>query len=222
MGKFLTALVGLFAGAQPGAQADVQMVDPRTPLFSMSTIADEMAPVEPMTAQPTPEDVVLHEDEWRQIEFFPASRIEDVKQELRELARFEAANRTEQGFFRHVFVRHLPPPVPVAGTVEALAHELGAQIGPGLVFFAGQSLVGRAASGFILRLPSNVVLYGFTGRAGIMVLGANVGEGGDHAALTSAFLTLHRNRGLIAVDWRAHMILAGISADGQIEVWRPD
>lgn len=218
----MAALMGIFAGAQQGVPNGSQMIDPSTILYSMSTIADEMAPLEPMTAQPTEDDMVLHEDEWRQIEFFPGSRVEEVRRTLTELARFEEANRTESGFFRQVFIRREPPPVPVTGTVEALAAELGTSVSSGPVFFTAQSIIGRGANGFTLRLAGNVSLYGYSDRPGIMVLGAIVGDGGDHAVLAHTFMALNRSHGLIAVDWRSHMLLAGVSTNGQLEVWRPD
>lgn len=221
MGRILAALLGVFSAPQ-ASEDKVQMVDPRTLYFSMSTIADEIGELEPVSGEPRATDFVMHEDEWRQIEFFPASRLSEMQGTLKQLARFEAENRHGE-VYRNIFVRRIPvaPVLSAPDAVRTLASEFEAQAGAGPVLFAARSVTGRVSGGFTVPLSTNVALYGRAGPQGVMVLAANVGENGDHAVLSRAFITLNRKHQLIAVDWRSHMILTGVSTDGLIEVWQP-
>lgn len=223
MGKVLAALLGMVGlGSQDAGHPEITSVDPRTLYFSMSTIANDMAPLEPVT-QIADADPLIHEDEWRQIEFFPAGRLPEIRAILEELVRFEAANR-HGDVFRNIFVRTLPDAPALAGgdAQQILAEQLGVPPGPGPVLFQGSDgATGRIANGFSFPLDGRVTLFGYRSERGVMVLSAVVGSGGNHEALTQAFIKLNRARGLIAVDWRSHMILVGVSPDGRIEAWTP-
>lgn len=214
----MAALLGLFGGTQ----GEVQTVDPKTIYYSISTIADEIGPLEPVEGTPTASDVTMHEDDWRQIEFFPSSRLAELQRTMEQLTGFEAANRHGQ-VFRNVFVRYLPPALVLKApeAVSSLAHELGVEARPGPILVTTSSITGRVAPGFALELPGNVALYGRADSTGITVLGADVGQNGDHETLARAFMKLNAAHGLIAVDWRSHMILTGVSSDGDIQVWSP-
>jgi hypothetical protein len=85
----------------------------------------------------------------------------------------------------------------------------------------GTTLVGRVAHGFTIPLGGGVALYGFHDDAGIPVLGASVGSGGDDQALVRAFTKLSATHGLILVDCRAQMLLVGVESGGDIKAWRP-
>lgn len=222
MGRFLTSLLALI-GVQPtNPPADVPTLDPQTILFSVSTINDALPPLEP--AQAAGDDLAINEDDWRQIEFYPADRVAELQGELRTLARFAAAHRQQHGF-REIYVRRLAArPVLSGGDAAAgLARDLSVPVGRAPILYSGaDTIIGRVAGGFSLRLNSNVRLYGHGDRSGILVLGAEVGEDGDHGILAQAFVDLHHRHRLVPVDWRSHMLLAGVAADGSIEVWRPD
>jgi hypothetical protein len=226
VGKFLSSLLGLvgLGGSRSAGEAPVQMVDPAAINFSMSTISDDLPPLVPIQGEVAPTDMVMHEDEWRQVEFFPAARLSEIQASLEELARFEAANRNGS-VFRRIYVRKLPAGAVLAGdrAVDALARQLGVAVGPGPVLFQGRDAVtGRVENGFSLQLGGDVELYGHSNETGLMVLGGNVGDNGDHRVLTDAFAQLNRSHSLIGVDWRHHLLLIGVASDGSITVWRPD
>jgi hypothetical protein len=221
----VASLLGLFraGAAQPEAGPEVRLAEPAAILFSMSTIADDMAALEPVGGEIAASDLVMHEDEWRQTEFFAQARLPEIQAMLVALARSEAANRSGAGF-RGIFTRRLAPGPVLSGAdpLAPLLRELSVPPGPGPVLhLGGNAVAGRVAHGFSLRLGPQVALYGVRDGAGIMVLGAHLGPNGDQAILSRAFVQLNRSNRLIMVDWRAHLALAGIGADGQIEVWRP-
>jgi hypothetical protein len=223
VGSFLASLLSLFGAAQPAPEGDVRMVDPQTIYFSISTIENELPAMEPLAEAPLPTDLVLHEDDWRQVEFFDESRLAEIQAMMKELAIFVAANR-EGDVFRNIYIRRLPPAsvLPGPDAVRTLAGALGAEIGPGPFLRTSSSLSGQVAQGFNLALAGKAALYGLSGAAGIRVMGATYSNDGDRESLLRAFRTLNQRRGLILVDWRSQMILTGLSPDGEIEVWRPD
>ena len=77
-------LIGLGAGAP--ADAPVRHMNPNDILFSMSTISNDAAPLEAFSGKIGGQDLIFHEDEWRQIEFFPKKRLGEVER-LKEIDR---------------------------------------------------------------------------------------------------------------------------------------
>jgi hypothetical protein len=199
-----------------------QTIDPSTILFSMSTISDDSAPLE-MSGPVSPTDVVFHEDEWRQVEFFPRSRLAEVQNNLKELKSFAQAHKRGIGWSK-IYVRKIKPAAVVSGTgaLGKLERQLGVHALAGPVLFAGsRNILGRVANGFALPLGGKVSLYGFQDSTGIPVLGANIAAGGNDQILTRAFSTVSTGERVILVDWRAQMVLISVTPDGQIEAWRP-
>jgi hypothetical protein len=216
----LLAAVGLSKAA--GAQEAARLVDPSAILFSMPTISNDGPPLAPYPGRPDDADVVFHEDDWRQLEFFAADRVTEVQRTLRELKSFEAEHRVASGW-RHVYVRDLPPRPILTGTnaVDTLARELNAGIEqPPIIFQGAGTIEGRVHNGFSLRLGPGAVLYGVRDPSGISVLGANL-QNADDLLLTNAFTALNRNHGLLLVDWAAQMLLISVQPDGEISAWRP-
>lgn len=216
----LLAQAGL--GSASAAQPPVQMIDPAKVLFSMSTLAGENPAVTPV-AQVKDFDLVFHEDEWRQVEFYPRSRLAEVERTLTELKAFEVLHAQGKGWSK-IFLRKIrdAPVLSGADALDSMGRRFGAAAAAApILFYGSNTIVGRVADGFSLPLGGGITLYGVRGPAGIRVLGANVAAGADDQTLTGAFATLSASDHLIIVDWRAHMILVAVGENGQIEVWRP-
>ncbi|MEG3143028.1 hypothetical protein U1839_00030 [Sphingomonas sp. RT2P30] len=222
MRKILTGFLALFGFADGSSAQKVQLVDPNTILASISTISDDAAPVVE-AGKIGPTDLVFHEDDWRQIEFFPASRRSEIEAKLTELVAFEKQHRSG-AYWDKIYVRklHAQPVLPGAGAVGTIAAALGVQphAAP-VLFYEEHAVVGRVANGFSLPLGRSVALYGFHDSTGIPVLGASVQAGSDDMALSRAFAKLNASHHLIMVDWRGHMLLTGVAPDGNFEVWQP-
>ena len=213
---------GLFATASTSAFAqNVTAMDPRSILFSIPTLADDMATLDPVERAPSDADPVFHEDEWRQLEFFSPTRTEEIQNKLRALNAFEAAHRVQSGWTQ-AYVRQLPAAPVIAGpsALDSVSRSVGAGIGPAPIMFHGaNSITGRIHNGFSLLLGQRAWLYGFRDETGIPVLGAML-QNADDQLLTSAFARLYQSDQLILVDWRAQMLLTNL-AGGQIGVWSP-
>ena len=224
MKKALVGLLALFGLAGASSAQKPVMIDPSKILFSIPTISDDEAPLEALTGKVAPDDFVFHEDDWRQIEFFPASRQGDVEKKLSELAVFEKAHRRGSGWDK-IYIRRFDaiPVLSGRAALDALAADLGVPVRPAPVLHDGNyAVTGRVARGFSLPLGHNVALYGFQDSTGIAVLGASVQSDSDDPALSRAFATLNVGHHLILVDWRARVILAGVAADGNFKIWRPE
>lgn len=201
------------------------MMDPNKILFSISTLSDDAAPIAPLKGKADAADVTFHEDDWRQIEFFPASREQEIRQALSALAAFEREQRSPGGGWKKPYVRKLPVQPVVAGTaaLATLAKDLGVAAKPGPIVNQGPNrILGRVAHGFSLPVGRGVALYGFSDANGVPVLGARVEDGAEDDALTNAFVKLNTKHHLILVDWRAHLLLSGVAKDGSFITWRPD
>ena len=195
-------------------------VDPNDILFSIPTLSNELAPLLPVTEQPTEADFFLHEDDWEQMEFFSADRADEVQAVLSEYHLFEAAHRAESGW-RKAYLRTLARSTVLPLSVSELAAALGGSIGPAPLLHYANTLSGQVQDGFSLALGGNVSLYGFSDAEGIPVLGVSMGPEADNARLIAAFVQLHASHGLILVDWRSQMLLRAANAAGQLDIWRP-
>lgn len=218
----MLAAFGASITASAYAQDNTQAMDPRSILYSTPTISDDAAPLEESDL-PTADDLVLHEDDWRAVEFFPRSRTQELQDKLAELKAFETANRAGQGW-RDVYVRRFSNSSVIAGSdaVGSLGQTLGVTPAAApIVYQSPNVVVGPVSHGFSIPLGGLVWLYGFTDDSGIPVLGASLRPGSDHDRLNNAFRTLHRSNDLVLVDWRTQMILVSVTADNQLLIWRP-
>jgi hypothetical protein len=216
----LLAFVGLAGAAPP--EKKVQTIDPKTILFSTPTLSDDLAQLEPVTKKTSDADVMFHEDEWCQVEFFTKDRLPELQKLLKDYKQFEKTHRTQHGW-RKVYVRKIlrTPIVSGAKPVQELERLLGVRAGASPMLFSSNTISGQVKDGFSLPLGGNVTLYGYVNGQSIPVLGALVGKNPEDLKLTQAFIRLNASNGLILVDWRAQVVLVSVNKSGQIEFWRP-
>lgn len=221
MQKIFALVLGLLGLDQGTATAaDVKTIDPRGILFSTPTLEDKIGDLEPV-ARVSESDLVLHEDDWRQLEFYPVSRLAEIEGVLRELKAFERQHRRPVGW-SDVFVRKVPalPVLSGPASLGDLSVSLGRKPKAGPVLFSGSNTItGRIAHGFSFDIVQGLSLYGVVGPAEVQILGASV-NGGD-LALTKVFAQLNASYHLILVDWRAQMLITGVSPNGSLAVWKP-
>lgn len=215
-------MLGILAsvGFSSSTNGEQQMIDPKDILFSIPTIADDAPQTNPQSGNLTDADLLLHEDDWRQVGFFPKARLAEIQAKLTEFKAFEATHRVKSGW-KKVYVRKIGPQALVNGdnAIKSLETIFGVKADKAPVVFVSSNIIGRIANGFSVRMGSGFDLYGTADSGGIMVLAASL-NGGDQL-LTEAFMKLNKSNDLILVDWRSQMIAVGVSANGQIEVWQP-
>ena len=223
MKKLLSTLVAAF-GKQPPAHAEpsAQMVDPKTIMFSMPTVAaDDIKFVVP-TEESFEGAPQFHEDEWCQLEFFPRSRLAEIQRRLVEYKAFEKTHRGQHGW-SDIYARriHREAVVRGANAADDIAILVGAVPRPSPILTTTSRPLGQVEDGFTLELAGSVLLYGVTTSDGVIALGATVARGGDDSQLTQAYITLFDKYGLLLVDWRAQQLLLSVTEKGDISVWRP-
>jgi len=214
------AALGIANGAQ--AAPPPQDVDPRTMRFSMPTVAaDDIQFVMPTreTFEIAPQ---FHEDEWSQIEFFPASRLAEIKARLTEYKAFEKNHRTPNGW-TDIYARRITrsPVIPGSNAVAELANLVHASILPAPILTTTSRALGQVKSGYTLQLPGEIMLYGMASDLGLQSLGALVERDGNDQSLAATFEVLNKNYGLVLADWRSQIVFVNTNSQGAIDVWRP-
>ncbi|WP_457444066.1 hypothetical protein [Roseateles sp. P5_E4] len=211
------AFIGLGSTAQ--AVQPTATVDAKTVRFTMPTVAaDEIQFVMPTreTFEGAPQ---FHEDDWRQVEFLPSSRLSEIKTRLTEYKSFEAKHRTKHGW-TDIYARRLPR-MPVLGSsgLADIASSVSATNLPAPILTTTSRPLGQVKDGYALRISASVFLYGLADADGVTSLAALVD--GDDRPLTKAFITLNKKFQLVLVDWRSQMVLVSTTPTGQVNVWRP-
>lgn len=207
--------------ASLGSRKDVppQRLDPAEVLYSMPTIAGDAlqfrAP-DPATADGAPQ---FHEDEWCQLEFWPAAALTQLQRALAEYKAFELAHRLPNGWSA-LHVRHLDRPVLVQapGAVQRLADQFATLPMAAPILTTSAQALGQVVGGFAIQPSSDVLLHGLADAGGVRVLGATLD--GDDMQLSAVFATLHAAFGLVLVDWRQQFVLTAVEANGDFSVWQ--
>lgn len=203
------------------AAPPVTTVDPRNIGFTMATIAADKLQFEAPTAQSSAGAPQFHEDEWRQIEFFPAARLPELQTRLKEFKAFEQQNRVPQGW-KNIYARRMAG-TPLAGTPgpKEVAALLQGNMAPAPILSTTSAPLGQVKGGFTIRLTGSVFLYGIADGATVTSLAAMVERGGDERVLTAAFIRLYTQYKLVLVDWRGQMMLTSVEPNGELGIWRP-
>jgi len=181
------------------------LVDPSTLLFSLATICDALPKCSPEGQPPDSDSLVLHEDDWRQVEFVCQEDRNYLDGLLEELRRFRAENWTGSGF-KSVYVRKEHPTqlserkIPVSELLSV----------PGCdghfrrlyINFIG---VSQIENGFALRTGLADAIYGISASNKISAL-ALEWTGKDNEVITrlAPFCSTH---GLLLVDWYQAKVL---------------
>jgi hypothetical protein len=216
----LFAMIGVAAIAQP--QPKVVTMDPKAILFSIPTLSGDIPPLEPASDVPKDGDLIIHEDDWTQVEFFAKARLAELKRVMTEYKRFEQANRAQNGW-RKPYVRKIERSPIIDGTlvVKQLETTLAAKVGSAPRLSSAGTVYNRLKDSFTVPLGGNVVLYGRSVGQSVLVLAASVGRNPDDFKLTQAFMKLNASHGLILIDWRSQLVLVSVTSKGEIETWSP-
>lgn len=229
--RWVASILAITGLAQPASAGEkVQTMDPKSIMFTVPTISDDLAQLEPISNAPKADEPQMHEDDWCQVEFFSKSYLPDLQRMLTEYKSFEASNRqmtTIEGrqypVWRNAYIRKVSREALLPGkeAVATLAEITGGQLGPAPVIFSSSSWSGRVKNGFTVRVGRNVDLYGYQTDSGIPVLAASVGPDPDDQSLVEAFAKLNVVQGLVLVDWKSQFILVSMSQDGKVQAWQP-
>ena len=199
----LTAAERLKSGHLRLELSRLEPMSPQEIKFSLPTIADELPACEPGVG-----GLVLHEDDWRQIELYAAPCEEAVRACLEQVERIFREQRHPSGVFEQIHIRTNVPEPLVGATVTEEALRAAFPVAADLdgVSINGS---GRVRGGFAWKLVAGVCLYGLfrEGRAEVLALAydepvAVLGED------TAAFAGLMSTHGLRLVSWCRRAVAA--------------
>jgi hypothetical protein len=223
MKRLLAALLAVFgASSAAQSQSKVEMADTKAVRFTMPTVAADSLEFAVPTRETFEGAPQFHEDEWAQVEFFPKSRLEEIKSILSAYKPFEQTHRGQYGWDQ-TYPRRLvrKPILSGADAVAQLAGALDTAPGNSPILVTSSRPLGQVKSGFTVPVAPKVTLYGLKSDEGITVLGALLDSGADDLVLTRTFVKLSGTHDLILVDWRSQMVLVGTHSNGDVDVWRP-
>ncbi len=177
--------------------------DPSKILFSTPTLCDLAPAVEAQPAQPAKDDFILHEDNWRQVEFVALKDEGYLANLVQEVSQFEKSNRVDVGW-KEVFVRK-EHPTPIK-TLNLSFRKMIASFQPNddvhSIFLTTGSSSAKVSGGFSCNVQQLGVIYGQRQEDSILELGfeplrSNAPVDSALAAL-SAYCTQNH---LLMVDW---------------------
>ena len=176
----------------------IESVDPQKILFSLPTIWHAYPPTEGPLLEGR--ELLLHEDDWRQVELVSLSQEGVVDEELAEIAEVLDTSRVEGVGFRKIHVRkRLEQPLQgVELSLEHLRRTFESATESQVVLHDSSHCVTDSFSFFLTR---EVALYGVCDAAGVGVLAvAALGHERESVPLPGV-RRLADEYGLLVVDW---------------------
>lgn len=168
---------------------------------ALATVCDSLPPFD--ETPPSPDAVVLTEDDWRQLEFVSERQRPFLGRALAEYLAYREAHRQGSGY-GSVYAR--PETFPSLETLGLPAASLGSPLAP--LVMSGKTVRG----GFALRDPSGAYLYGNANDAGAIVhMGLAWPPAGEPgAAFKTVVSSAMVHGGLFLVDWRQGTVIDAI------------
>ena len=183
--------------------------DPANVLFSMPTIFERAPAVDSSQQPPGDGDFVIHEDNWRQIEFVPRQNLPALTNLLADVVAFEKANRESSGW-KDTFARkeYATPLESLHLSFQKLLAALAPGQVPSLVFLNSGNFNALVIGGFSLRVKGLGILYGRRAEDRILELGFERDEANptDRIGLSKWFAYCDENQ-LVMVDWYLRKIV---------------
>lgn len=195
--------------------------------FSLATICDRLPPLGETAGSVSEGDYLLHEDDWRQVEFVPDRDREYFVVQVDKVHQFKADNW--DGFcWKNLFVRpDNPTELALLGIkLNDLARALpGASIRNVGVYssFADPSPVSSSRcvlDGFSIRLTPKTVIYGHhtTGVVTTLAIDAEVENESEVIAVASALTSIGQHYPLLLVDWNIDRIIT-LTESTEVDKW---
>jgi hypothetical protein len=180
----------------------IQMVDPKTLLFSLATINDAL-PVVSQTLRPSRSDLKLHEDDWRQFEAVSKSNQAAVEQELADIQTIYREKSKPAGEFRvftaiHVRKR-ITQPIPASVRWSELLTAFGIESGTVHGIVLEQNAVVRG--GFSFHIAQLSVFGTRNGEAVESICFEMTRSPGLDVARAGKIAKFFEQNGLILVHW---------------------
>lgn len=187
---------------------EFELLDPRRILFSLPTLC-EVTPELDTVAAPAGARI-LHEDDWRQIEFAPHRNLSHVERELGELTTFTRLYRKGPGWSQIYLRKEHPTPLAWQAFHVTSLPELS---------HSPLAVNGRTVQdGFALHDGGPWFLYGQTTRDGdVLQLGLSPAPEPPSLRFASAVSDLARTADCLLIDWYRAIPVYTASAESVLD-----
>jgi hypothetical protein len=192
---------------KPAQAQGIKGIDPHSILFSLPTICDVAPDTNQDVIRDDSEAFLIHEDDWRQIEFIAETDLPQVDREMASIDAFKQVNWTGAGW-KSVYVRKerpdglLPSHLPYS-QIDSVLH---GPIQKLVIGSAGHEAVVKG--GFAVSLSPTLFMYGRQSQGIIVDLGLSMSPDSKESIPNQELLALCRKFHLIIVDWCAGRVIA--------------
>lgn len=191
-----------------------ESIDPSKILFSLPAITgDALPPIAAGTSKLGGEVIEIHEDDWRQIEWVPASAINAVESELDSVRGIYEMEREGQAFRKCHLRSSIPALLPACSLQFS---EFREAIGPHVKWLAGFAYEGAAGvvdKSFAVRLLSSIELFGVAYGVIESICFANTHANNAPEPDVRGLATFAAAHDLLLVDWCRVLVLRPSFAD---------
>jgi hypothetical protein len=171
----------------------LQMVNPKDILFSLPTINDRMCALQ--KAKSLDGMLVIHEDDWRQVEFVSEKLLGDVETEIKSVRTIYETKRKGAGF-TGVHVRKLIE-TPIDGVIPYSAFKNLFGVSKEFSGFGISSYMAVAEHGFAFETTDGLRFYGVLNQEGNVVVLCLANTDGFADKCREMMTTFH----LVGVNW---------------------
>jgi hypothetical protein len=184
--------------------APLQMMNPKDILFSLPTINDRMFPVRKVSSLEGM--LVIHEDDWRQIEFVSEKLTSDVEKEIQSIRSIYETKRKGMGF-TGVHIRKLIEQPIDEDTLPYDAVKKHFTITKEFGGFGGQAdgQMGIAENGFAFETTDGHRFFGILSQKRNVVFLCMAGADGFNEECKDLMKSFH----LLCVDWCKGQVVTG-------------
>ncbi len=185
-------------------KVEIQTVDPKDLLFSLPTISNELPSIQEGSTKLNKSVFEIHEDEWRQIDIVPVSKMDLIVENLRAIKDIYEKRSIQNGdmmAFKELHVRTgLDTPFDKCRLeLQAMLNDLNV-----LSVFEGISFKGVAGlieGGFAVAITEELTLYGLQLHNMIASLSIHYTNRGNFEKETAKMVEVLDRHGLCMIDW---------------------
>lgn len=210
----------------PPPTGNVKTIDPSQLLYSLPTICDRMAPLEPAQKPPTSDDLAFHEDDWRQIEFVPLADSEYIAAKLADLRQFKTAHQSGPGW-TSTYVRpdHQTGFQTLALKFSDLCDAVSVKPRDLYIFQSSKESSQHVPGGFSFHFDGDLSLYGFQVNGIVYALGIEMSPPKEKNRNSDAIMTVLRQirklSALQIVDWY-RCTAVPLDSPAKLKAWLDD
>ena len=209
----------IIVGLCSNIYSETKMINPNSILYSMPTISGDNIKFVMPDKKDFSKAPQFHEDEWGQLEFYPKTRLEEIKNILIKYKIFEKKHRTKNGW-SDIFLRNITKEPVLPNTDLLLSLPNASQI-PAPILTTASKPLGQVKNSFSITLGNDLILYGLKNVDKITMLSAYISSENGTNTLKNVFVTLNKKANFIFVDWRSQFVLIDVNKNGDFKIWKP-